>query len=47
MSSAGMAAKAAEILLVERNEPAGLKDQVDGDVEDDQRDRHILIVDAL
>src|SRR5262245_5913263 len=36
-----------EIFLVERDEPAGLKDEVDGDVEDDQRDRHVLIVDAL
>ena len=36
-----------QVLLVERNEPAGLEDQIDGDVEDDQRDRHILIVDAL
>ena len=35
------------VLRIERNDPAGLEDRKDGDVEGDQRHRHILKADAL
>ena len=45
--SEGMSAKAVVFSVVERNEPAGLEDQIDDDVERDQAERDILQLDAL